>query len=217
MNASARAPETATTPADAPDEIARDRITGVVLAGGLGRRMSADGRGVDKGLQPFRGRPMVAHVLERLAPQVGRVLVNANRNPDAYRAFGHPVVPDAIEGFAGPLAGLHAGMCAAVTDWVVTAPCDTPFLPPDLVARLADAAQRSGADIAIASAAGREHPVFMLARRTLLPGLEAFLARGERKVDLWYASLRTAIAEFPDEQAFVNLNTLDELRSSEAR
>lgn len=196
--------------------IDRASITGLVLAGGLGRRMSADGAGVDKGLQPFRGRPMAAHVIERLAPQVGALLVNANRNLDAYRGLGHPVIADAIDGFAGPLAGLHAGMRAAATEWVVTAPCDAPFLPADLVARLAEAAASSRADLAIARAGGREHPVFMLARRALLPGLEAFLAGGERKVDRWYAPLHRAVADFDDEDAFVNLNTPDELRRSES-
>src|SRR5947209_13773900 len=106
-------------------------VTGVVLAGGQGSRMG----GVDKGLQPFRGRPMVAHVLERLAPQVGTVLVNANRNIDAYEAFGYRVIADEIEGFAGPLTGFERGLAHAVTPLLVTAPCDSPFLPADLVDR----------------------------------------------------------------------------------
>lgn len=193
------------------------QVTGLVLAGGLGRRMSPDGRGVDKGLQPFRGRPMVQEVLERLAPQVGRLLVNANRNLERYRAFGHPVVEDAIAGFAGPLAGLHAGMRAAFGEWLATAPCDTPFLPPDLVTRLSASAVEHGADIAIARARGRAHPVFMLVRCALLADLEDFLRAGERKVDLWYARHRHAFADFPDENAFMNINTPDELRRSEAR
>ena len=123
-----------------PDET-RALVTGLVLAGGLGRRMSADGAGVDKGLALLGGRPMVAHVIDRLAPQVGTLLINANRNADRYAAFAHPVIPDAIEGYAGPLAGLHAGMRAAATPWIVTAPCDSPFLPEDLVARLWHARQ----------------------------------------------------------------------------
>jgi len=108
------------------------RVTGLVLAGGMGRRM--DSR--DKGLVPFRGKPMVAHVIERLAPQVGSVLINANRNSEQYEAFGYPVISDEVGGFAGPLAGLHAGMRACTTELIVTAPCDSPFLPLDLVARL---------------------------------------------------------------------------------
>src|SRR5436190_18864368 len=102
-------------------------VTGVVLAGGQGSRMG----GVDKGLQPFRGKPMVAHVLERLAPQVGEVLINANRNPDAYERFGHRVIADEIAGFAGPLAGFERGLAHAAGDFVVTVPCDSPLLPTD--------------------------------------------------------------------------------------
>lgn len=197
--------------------IPREAITGLVLAGGLGRRMSADGAGVDKGLQPFRGRPMIAQVIDRLAPQVGPLLLNANRNGDAYGAFGHPVIADRIEGFAGPLAGLHAGMMNAGTEWLVTAPCDTPFVPDDLVARLARAAEADAAEVAIACANGRSHPVFLLVRRALLPDLEAFLRAGERKVDRWYARLRHVLVDFPDEHAFLNINTPDELRRSESR
>jgi molybdopterin-guanine dinucleotide biosynthesis protein A len=104
-------------------------ITGIILAGGMGRRMG----GVDKGLVDLDGLPFVAHVLARLSPQVGDVLISANQNLDRYGAFGVPVVPDAIGGFAGPLAGLHAGMTAATRDLVVTVPCDSPFLPGDLV------------------------------------------------------------------------------------
>jgi len=197
--------------------IERAQITGLVLAGGLGRRMSEDGEGIDKGLQPFRGRPMVAHVIERFAPQVGPLLINANRHLEDYRAFGHPVVIDAIEGFAGPLAGLHAGMRAATTAYLATAPCDSPFLPPDLVARLADAVARTGAPLAVARTGGQPHPVFMLAQRALLPGLEAFLAAGRRKIDAWYGPLGAAEVDFADEAAFRNINTRDELRDYESR
>src|SRR5512146_1640213 len=107
-------------------------VTGIVLAGGQGRRMG----GVDKGLQLLRGRPMVAWAIERLAPQVEEILVNANQNTEAYAKFGHRVVPDSVGGFAGPLAGLHAGLHAAAQPLAVTVPCDSPFLPLDLVARL---------------------------------------------------------------------------------
>ena len=193
----------------------RAAITGLVLAGGLARRMQDGGSDVDKGLVPFRGRPMVAHVLARLAPQVDRLLVNANRNQDAYRALGHPVVADAIAGYAGPLAGLHAGLKAATTEWVVTVPCDSPFFPPDLVARLLQAAQAEDADLAVARTGQQPHPVFALVRRALLPGLEAFLAGGQRKIDRWYAPLRTVEVDFPDEAAFSNINTPAELAALE--
>ena len=191
--------------------IGRDAITGLILAGGLGRRMSADGQGVDKGLQPFRGRPMVAHAIDRLGPQVGHLLINANRNLEQYRALGHPVVSDAIPGFAGPLAGLQSGLRACGTPYLVTAPCDSPFLPSDLVERLAAALLREGAQIAVARSAGQPHPVFMLAECAVLPALEAFLAGGGRKIDAWYAALRTVEVDFDDDSAFLNINTRAEL------
>jgi len=196
--------------------IDRSEITGIVLAGGLGRRMSADGRGVDKGLQPFRGRPMAQHAIERLAPQVATLLVNANRNRDRYAAFGFPVVGDAVEGFAGPLAGLHAGMRQASTPYVVTVPCDSPFLPTDLVERLAAAlAATPGARLAVARTREHAHPVFALVQRTLLADLEAFLGSGRRKIDAWYAPLGVVEVEFDDETAFRNINTPQELSEQE--
>jgi len=186
-------------------------ITGIVLAGGLGRRMSADGAGVDKGLQDLGGRPMVAHVIERLAPQVAAILINANRNIAAYRSFGYPVIPDVIAGFAGPLAGLHAGMIAAATRWVVTAPCDSPYLPLDLVARLLAAAEAGGATIAVVRSGERLQPVFALVERSLTASLADYLARGNRKIDLWYKEHAALEVAFPDPAAFRNINTRQEL------
>jgi molybdopterin-guanine dinucleotide biosynthesis protein A len=210
-------PESA--PLSALPDAVRDEITGLVLAGGLGRRMSVDGAGIDKGLALLAGKPMAAHVLERLAPQVGSVLVNANRNVERYAEFGHPVIRDAIEGYAGPLAGLHAGMRAARSRWIVTSPCDSPFLPRDLVARLWNALQqaRGGpAQLAVARTGGNQpHPVFALVDRNLLASLESFLAAGQRKIDAWYAPLHVAEVDFPDESAFRNINTQEELRQSE--
>jgi molybdopterin-guanine dinucleotide biosynthesis protein A len=189
----------------------RESITGVVLAGGLGRRMGADGAGDDKGLRPFRGRPMAAHVIERLAPQVGALAINANRNVEAWRAFGWPVFGDRITGFAGPLAGLHAAMWHATTPWLVTAPCDSPFLPPDLVERLARALVEADAQVAVARTGAQPQPVFALVDRALRDHLEAFLATGRRRIDAWYAPLRVVEAAFEDEAAFRNINTADEL------
>jgi molybdopterin-guanine dinucleotide biosynthesis protein A len=187
-------------------------ITGIVLAGGQGRRMG----GVDKGLVPLAGRPLAAHVVARLAPQVGALLINANQNPERYAAFGYPVVADAVGGFAGPLAGLHAGMTAATTPLVVTVPCDSPFLPADLVARLAAAHARAGAQLAVARTLDQPHPVFALARRDLLPHLTAFLAAGGRKIDAWYAALAVVEVAFDDEaDAFANINTAAELAASQ--
>ncbi|HEY0879832.1 MAG TPA: molybdenum cofactor guanylyltransferase MobA [Zeimonas sp.] len=202
--------------------IRREDVTGIVLAGGLGRRMSDDGQGIDKGLQPFRGRPMVAHALERFAPQVGAVLINANRNLDRYRAFGWPVAADAVEGFAGPLAGLHAGMSQAQSPWVATVPCDSPFLPLDLVERLAAAVDASAArgeraQLAVARTGTQAHPVFALVDCTLLPDLQRFLHEGRRKIDAWYAPLRVVEVDFEDAAAFRNLNTMQELKDEERR
>ena len=196
--------------------IERSEITGIVLAGGLGRRMSTDGQGVDKGLQPFRGRPMVQHAIERLAPQVATLLVNTNRNADCHARFGWPVIGDAIEGFAGPLAGLHAGMRHARTRYVVTVPCDSPFLPADLVERLATGlAGAHGARLAVARTREHVHPVFALVDRSLLADLETFLASGQRKIDAWYAPLDVVEVEFDDDAAFRNINTPQELSEQE--
>ena len=181
-------------------------VSGIVLAGGLGRRMG----GVDKGLKALRGKPMVQWVLERLAPQVDDIVINANQNLERYRAFGHRVVPDEIGGFAGPLAGLHAGLKAVKHPLAVTAPCDSPFLPLDLVARLGNALKDN--DLAVAKTGSQPHPVFALVRRDCRESLEAFLARGGRKIDAWYASLKVVEVSFDDEaDAFRNINTLDEL------
>jgi len=196
---------------NAEERPARAAITGIVLAGGQGRRMG----GVDKGLVELDGRPLVAHVIARLAPQVGALVINANQNAQRYAALGYPVVPDAVGGFAGPLAGLHAGMTAAATPYVVTAPCDSPFLPHDLVARLAAALDAAGAGLAAARTFAQPHPVFALVRTSMLPHLAAFLAAGGRKIDAWYATFANVEVAFDDEaDAFRNINTAAELAAS---
>ncbi len=186
----------------------RADITGVILAGGQGQRMG----GVDKGLQDLDGRPLVQWVLERLAPQVHTVLISANQNPERYAEFGCPVLPDVIPGFAGPLAGLHAALGAADTPLVMTAPCDSPFLPTDLVQRLWQALNDENAELAVPRAGGRAQRAFSLVRRDVGPKLDAFLKSGERKVGLWHASLKIAEVAFDDEAgAFDNINTAEEL------
>jgi molybdopterin-guanine dinucleotide biosynthesis protein A len=186
-------------------------VTGLVLAGGMGRRMG----GVDKGLVPLDERPMVAHVIERLGRQVGSIVINANQNLERYEALGYPVVSDTIGGFAGPLAGLHAGMTAAGTRYVVTSPCDSPFLPLDLVSRLAKGLEDAKAQLAVAHTFAQPHPVFALACRDVLPHLTAFLEGGGRKIDAWYATLRVTAVQFDDcEDAFRNINTPDELAAA---
>lgn len=183
-------------------------ISGVILAGGLGRRMG----NIDKGLQELRGRPMVSWVAERLGPQVNELLINANQNLEQYATFGYPVVPDQIPDFAGPLAGLHAALSAAAHPLVATAPCDSPFLPTDLVARLHADLLAAGADLAVARTFDQPHPVFCLCQRQVLPHLTAFLQGGGRKVDRWYATLKVIEVAFDDEaEAFENINTRDEL------
>jgi molybdopterin-guanine dinucleotide biosynthesis protein A len=186
-----------------------DRVSGIVLAGGQGRRMG----GVDKGLQPLRGKPMVAWALERLAPQVDELIVNANQNTEAYARFGYRVVSDAIGGFAGPLAGLHAGLTAASHPLAVTVPCDSPFLPLDLVARLREALGDN--DLAVAKTGDQPHPVFSLVRRAVLDHLAGFLSAGGRKIDAWYATLKVVEVPFDDEaEAFRNINTREELKDA---
>jgi molybdopterin-guanine dinucleotide biosynthesis protein A len=184
-------------------------VSGIILAGGLGRRMG----GVDKGLQPLRGKPMIEHVLARLAPQVDEIVINANQNLERYAAFGHRVVSDRISGFAGPLAGLHAGLEAISQPLAVTVPCDSPFLPADLVSRLR---QHLGSnDLAVAKTGDQAHPVFALVRRSVAENLQMFLAGGGRKIDAWYAALRVVEVQFDDEaDAFRNINTLEELGRS---
>ena len=182
-------------------------VSGIVLAGGQGRRMG----GVDKGLQPLRGRPMIEWVLERLGPQVSELIVNANQNIQSYEKYGHRVVRDEIAGFAGPLAGLHAGLKAASSPLVVTVPCDSPFLPQDLVSRLQGCLAEN--DLAVAKTGDQPHPVFALMKRQVRESLEAFLAAGGRKIDAWYAALKVVEVSFDDEaSAFRNINTLEELK-----
>jgi molybdopterin-guanine dinucleotide biosynthesis protein A len=168
--------------------------------------------GVDKGLVSFHGKPLVAHVVARLQPQVDEILVNANRETASYAALGYPVISDAIGGFAGPLAGLHCGMTAARNPLVVTVPCDSPFLPADLVQRLLQALNEHDADLAVAKTNDQPHPVFCLCHTTLLPNLTRFLQIGGRKIDAWYGDLRTIEVAFDDEaEAFANINTPEDL------
>ena len=193
--------------------IDKHQITGLILAGGKGTRMGS----VDKGLQIFRGTPMVEHVLQRLQPQVGKLIINANRHLDVYEAFGVSVCPDEISGFAGPLAGLHAGLSHCETPYLVTAPCDSPFLPMDLVDKLSEALMATQADIAVAvtdnGATRQRHPVFCLLSAHLKNDLADYLGKGGRKVDAWFEMHRKVDVHFSDETAFVNINSLDELHS----
>lgn len=182
-------------------------VTGLILAGGEGRRVG----GADKGLLDFQGRPLIAHVIERLAPQVDRLLISANRNLDAYRAFGHPVLTDLSDERLGPLAGIQAGLAACDTPWMMVCPCDCPQLPDDLVLRLMSAIELQGAALAVATTSTGMQPAFQLCRRELLPALEKTLAAGERKVGAWCRDQGAVAVTFPDPDAFRNMNTPAEL------
>jgi molybdenum cofactor guanylyltransferase len=195
-------------------------ITGVILAGGRGSRMG----GVDKGLQNFNGIPLALHTLLRLSPQVGEMMINANRNLGAYESFGVPVWPDVLSDYAGPLAGFLTALERCETPWLATVPCDTPMFPGDLVVRLAQAAHEQDAEIAMAAAREedgqiRAQPVFCLLRLELLESLVRFTQGGGRKIDAWTGQHKTAIVTFDaqgdDLRAFFNANTLAELHRLE--
>jgi molybdopterin-guanine dinucleotide biosynthesis protein A len=172
--------------------------------------------GVDKGLKLLRGKPMVAWVVERFSPQVDEVLINANQNLSTYSGFGHRVIPDQIAGFAGPLAGLHRGLTEAAHELVATVPCDSPFLPLDLITRLRGALDLGQTELAVARTGDQPHPVFCLCRRQVLPGLTEYLSGGGRKIDAWYSKLKVTEVPFDDEEtAFSNVNTEAELGAFE--
>jgi len=208
--------------------IPRHDITGLILAGGRGSRMG----GVDKGLQNHAGATLAMHAMRRLAPQVGNVMINANRNLDVYAAMGAPVwtdsgqavladtsSPAASTEFAGPLAGFLSGLVHCPTQYMATVPCDSPFFPLDFVQRLALAICEHDADIAIAATfdhgTARVHPVFCLMKRISTDSLRQFMQSGQRKVETWASLLRRVDVLFDDAEAFTNVNTLDELHGLE--
>ena len=200
-----------------------EAITGLILAGGRGSRMG----GADKGMQNFNGMPLALHTLMRLSPQVGEIMINANRNLAAYESFGVPVWPDAtsLGEYAGPLAGFLTGLERCETPYLLTVPCDTPLFPLDLVARMADAMAREDAEIAVAAAREeygqlRPQPVFCLMPTRLLESLLRFTQGGGRKIDAWTAQHKTVVVPFDapgdDARGFFNANTLAELHQLEA-
>lgn len=197
--------------------IDKQDITGLILAGGRGSRMG----GVDKGLQNHAGTPLAMHALLRLVPQVGAVMINANRNLGAYESMGVPVWPDSLADYAGPLAGFLTGLEHCETPYLVTVPCDSPLFPADLVARLAAALEAADAEIAMAATredgALQVQPVFCLMNAGLIESLVRFTAGGQRKIDKWTAQHRCVEVAFDDAHAFANANTLDELRGLQQR
>jgi molybdopterin-guanine dinucleotide biosynthesis protein A len=199
-----------------------EAVTGLILAGGRGTRMG----GTDKGLQNFRGQPLALNTLMRLQMQLGQplaeIMINANRNLTAYAAFGLPVWPDTLEGYAGPLAGFMTGLERCTTPLLLTVPCDTPLFPLDLVQRMHQALRREQADLAMAAACEedgqlRAQPVFCLMRVELLKSLRAFTHQGGRKIDAWTALHRSVRVPFNDPtdnpRAFFNANTAEQLQS----
>lgn len=200
----------------------QEAITGVILAGGRGSRMG----GADKGLQNFNGIPLALHTLMRLGPQVGQLMINANRNLAAYESFGADVWPDGSQmgEFAGPLSGFITALERCETPYLLTVPCDTPLFPTDLASRLADAMARENADFAVAAADEdgqiRQQPVFCLMSTDVLQSLVAFTKGGGRKIDAWTALHHTVVVPFngphDDPKAFANANTLAELHQLEA-
>jgi len=184
--------------------ILRNDITAVILAGGRGRRMG----GADKGLLPLNGSPLIEHVLATIEPQVGPILINANRNQEFYHSLGYPVIADAHPGFQGPLAGFAAGLKASVTAYVLLLPCDAPLLPDDYAKRMVAALLAGTCDIAIAHDGQRPQPVHALISCALAHDLQRFLDQGGRKIDRWYGQQRTTLADFSHcPEAFRNLNT----------
>ena len=192
--------------------IGKERITGLVLAGGRGSRMG----GFDKGLQNFRGMPLAMHALLRLQAQVGETLLNANRNIAAYESMGVPVWPDAVPDYPGPLAGFLAGLERCETPYLVVVPCDSPLFPEDLVERLAEALADEAIEIAVAATREGDtlqaQPVFCMMRTDLLESLVRFVHSGQRKIDRWTALHATRLVAFENAEAFANANTVDELQ-----
>jgi molybdopterin-guanine dinucleotide biosynthesis protein A len=188
-------------------EPARPAITTVILAGGLGTRI-----GGAKGLQPLHGRALIDWVLDSVSRQSEEVLINVNGVHDDYLCFGYPVIADQTPNWAGPLAGLQSALRLASHDWVVTVPCDTPFLPDDLIARLYKAVSTiTTVEAAVAVVAGKRQPTIALYHKNVLPKLDAYLNSGGRKVNSWLETLQLSEAVLDDAIAFTNINTLDDL------
>lgn len=188
-------------------------ISGMILSGGRATRMG----GVDKGLVNLHGKPLIAHVIARLVPQVNELFINANRALDQYKNFGYPVFADENQNFSGPLAGFQLALKHASHDYVCIVPCDSPFLPSNLVQKLFAALMENDADIAVAASDQHSHPVFCLCKKNVLPSLEGFINSGQAKVSDWQKSLPYVEVDFTESndngatKAFLNLNTLDDL------
>lgn len=190
------------------NHVSNASITAVILAGGEARRMG----GQDKGLIELGGRPMIEYVLDNLKPQVSGIIINANRNHDIYRGYGYPVIADERSGYHGPLAGMASCMQVIETALMLTVPCDSPYLPTDLVARLYMKLLEDAADISVAHTGERMQPVFSLLKRSLYDSLRAYLDQGERKIDKWYAKHALTTVDFSDKpETFININSPEDI------
>ncbi len=188
--------------------ISKKNITAVILAGGKGQRLGSQ----DKGLVAYQGKNLIEHVIERIKPQVDHILINANRNQERYKKLGYSVINDDLSNFQGPLAGFATAMKAVKTDYIVTLPCDGPLLPLDLVSRMTAQLKNNSLNIAVAHNGDRLQPVYAMIPVVLIDSLEAYLANGDRKVDLWYAGHKTSLVDFSDQpDAFFNINRKEDL------
>jgi molybdopterin-guanine dinucleotide biosynthesis protein A len=196
--------------------ISPEHITGLILAGGRAQRMG----GIDKGLISFHNKPLIDSTITRLKQQVGPILINANRNITKYAGYGYPVIMDETPDFSGPLAGFSAGLKACKTQYILSAPCDSPLLPLDLASRMANEIEQGDYQLVYASskeANGKvwAQPVFCLMRANLQDSLDLFLQKGDLKIDRWFKELRSSTVVFDDAQAFANVNTPEELKALE--
>lgn len=192
--------------------ISKKNITAVILAGGKGRRLG----GQDKGLVNLNGKPLIELILERIKPQVSSIIINANRNQSAYSEYGYSVISDDLYDYQGPLAGISSAMKKSKTSHILTLPCDSPFLPSDLVERMLKSLDNSISNIVVAHDGKRLQAVHALIPVTLVDSLDAFLANKDRKVELWYAEHHVNIADFFDiPEAFSNINTEEERQKME--
>ncbi|QWD78365.1 molybdenum cofactor guanylyltransferase MobA [Polynucleobacter sp. MWH-Svant-W18] len=196
--------------------ISAEHITGLILAGGRAQRMG----GIDKGLIPFHNKPLIDSTITRLKKQVGPMLINANRNVTKYAAYGYPVIMDETPDFSGPLAGFSAGLSACKTQYLLSAPCDSPMLPLDLASRMANELEQGNYQLVYASSKEADgkvwaQPVFCLMRTNLHESLEIFLQKGDLKIDRWFKELRSGTVVFEEAHAFANVNTPEELKALE--
>ena len=186
-------------------------VTGVILAGGQARRMG----GQDKGLVMLDGKPMIELIIDILKPQTAKLLINANRNHDLYSRYGLELVADELSGFCGPLAGMASALKIINTGYMVTAPCDSPFIPLDLVHRLSESLKNKSVDISVAHDGERIQPVFCMLKKTLLQSLVDYLVAGDRKIDRWFEQHDFTMVDFSDKpETFENINTHEDVQSA---